>query len=621
MIAGVSRHARTQRESRALISHLLKPENNPRTMILGGTLATELSGAVADMQRLRDSTSADAAALHIYLSPSHAMTDDELVRAAEIVREHLGAADHAAALVVHDKERRSGEGHSHAHLVLGRVSPSGAVLESGFEKIKLETASRLIEFELGEEPVLARHHASAVRWLRQHGRADVADWLTAAHGPDPDKPQSAASPAHRQALSREGIGLSAVRATIRSAWASGGAEAVRNAGYEIAPGRKSGVFVVARNGAEIGSLDRLTGEKRAAIRNAMEAAPDQISRNESKTENTQRSRKPAESNSQPAVSDPTSEKSEKIRPERSGLGTARAPLRGKKKSGAEQVSEAAADQARRLAEAFDGRLDAALAAAVRRRSSTAESAEEPLNSRQTGNSENTLPPSTPIQRDTGAAVGDLSSEKRRPPRSPEEAAAGRYLDRVEAQLRKKITHLSGPDRLPESSEMTDTRQRLAAAAQERAAWDARHGSRITELRLKTGAARPAGIFAWATGATGRYDAAARELSKLAEERESLSRPLAQARRAVRILKSAHEARQAAYDDARSEERERLSKNLSLVPEARAALAEDPTIAAGGRKALATAARKRQAARMAEERRAELDLAPAGHTQGGLNGGR
>lgn len=622
MIAGAVRHARTRRDSRALVTHLLKPENNPSVRVLGGTLATDLPSAIRDMERLRDASKADAAALHIPLSPSRMMTDDELARAAEIVIDHFSAERHPAVIVSHEKERREGDGHRHGHLVLGRVSPEGRVLESGYERIKIETAARIIEHELGEPATLGRHHASAVRWLRAHGRADVADWLEAAHGRNPDRPQSAASPEKRQSLARQSIDLSEARAAIRDAWRSGGAAAVRSAGYEIEPGRKSGVYIVTRDGAEIGALDRLTGQKRADVRSVMEAAPDQNSRHESKLENTQRAGKPLKRVSQPAVGDPSSEKSASFRPDRFEFG-ARQTLRGKKKSEAEQVSEAAAEQGRRLAESFEGRLDAALGAAARRGSSTERSAEKPLNSRETGTTENTQPSRAPIRRDTGAAVGDLPFEKRRWMRSPEEAvaAAGRYLDRLDGALRKKITQLSGPDKFPEPSELTDVRQRLSGVGQELAAWDARHGARVTELHLRIDAGRPIGVFAWLFGATRRYDAASRELAGLSDERDRLFKPVADARRQVRILRSALEARQAIHDDARSKERDRLAKNLSLVPFARAALAEDPTIAFGGRKALAAAARRQQAARLAEGRRAERDLTPVGHsTPGGLNGG-
>ncbi len=260
MIGGVVRHGRTRRDSRALVNHLLK-DNGARVELVH-TVAPSLTAAVEDMELARDGSSAEAAFLHIHLSPARDMTRDELRQAAAIVIGHLEADGHQAALVFHEKPRRGGEGGMHAHLVLGRVGPDGQVLPSGFEKIRVETAMRIAEFELGEAPTLGRHHSSGVKWLRANGRADVADWMDAAHGPDPHKPGSAASPAKRQALARKGVDLPDVRDVVCDAWeASDGPQAFRAAlrqrGMDVAPGQKPGLFVVSAGDAEIGRLDRL----------------------------------------------------------------------------------------------------------------------------------------------------------------------------------------------------------------------------------------------------------------------------------------------------------------------------------------------------------------------------
>lgn len=268
MIGGAVRHGRTRRDSRALVNHLLKPPGTRVEMF--HTVAPTLSAAVADMELARDGSSADAAFLHVHLSPARDMLRDELRQAADIVVRHLGAEGHQVALVYHDKPRRGGEGGTHAHLVVGRVGPDGQVLPSGFEKIRVETACRIAEYELGEPPTLGRHHASGVMWLRANGRADVADWMEAAHGPDPEKPGSAASPDKRQGLERRGIDLSGARDVVRDAWdRSDGPEALqaalREQGLDVAPGDRKGVFVVRAGDVEIGALDRIIKEKRAAV--------------------------------------------------------------------------------------------------------------------------------------------------------------------------------------------------------------------------------------------------------------------------------------------------------------------------------------------------------------------
>lgn len=273
MIGGAVRHGRTRRDSRALVNHLLKDRGT--RVELFNSVAPNLSAAVADMELARDGSSADAAFLHVHLSPARDMSRDELRQAADIVVRHLGAEGHQVALVYHDKPRRSGEGGTHAHLVLGRVGPDGQVLPSGFEKIRVETACRIAEFELGEPATLGRHHASGVKWLRANGRGDVADWMEAAHGTDPDKPGSAASPARRQGLARRGVDLASARDALQAAWQqSDGPQAfqaaLRGLGLDVVPGDKPGVWVVRAGDADIGALDRIIKQKRAAVAARME---------------------------------------------------------------------------------------------------------------------------------------------------------------------------------------------------------------------------------------------------------------------------------------------------------------------------------------------------------------
>lgn len=273
MIGGIGRHGRTRRDSRNLAGHLLKDRGAAVEIV--NSAAPDLRAVIADMEIARDGSAADAAFLHAFISPARDMSRDELRQAGELVLRHFGAEDHQAAFVYHDKPRQGGEGGSHLHLVVGRVGPDGEVLPAGFEKIRMETAMRLAEFELGETATLGRHHASGVRWLRANGRADVADWLEASHGADPDKPVSAASPSKRQALARKGVELADVADVVRSAWSAsdGGrsfAAALRAEGLDVVPGEKAGVFVVRHGNVEIGALDRIVKIKRREVAARME---------------------------------------------------------------------------------------------------------------------------------------------------------------------------------------------------------------------------------------------------------------------------------------------------------------------------------------------------------------
>lgn len=272
MIGGITPHARTRQDARYLSDHLLKEQP---TVELINSVAPDLRSVIDDMQLARDGSNADAAALHLYLSPSRDMSDDELRQAADIVLRHFGAEEHQAAIVYHDKERRGGDGRRHAHLVVGRVGPDGHVIPSGFEIIRMETAMRIVEFEMGEPPVLGEHYASSVRWLRKNGRDDVADRLESAFGGNPDRPRSAASPSKRQSLERQGVDLSDARESVKAAWsAADGAAAFHAAmaekGLTVTPGDKAGVFIVRAGDIEVGALDRIIGEKRKAVAERMQ---------------------------------------------------------------------------------------------------------------------------------------------------------------------------------------------------------------------------------------------------------------------------------------------------------------------------------------------------------------
>lgn len=272
MIGGVGRHGRSRRDAKNLAGHLLK--GSPKVEILNSA-APDLHAVLADMQLARDASRADAAFLHMYISPSRDMSRDELRQAADIVLQHFGIGEHQAALVFHDKPRVGGEGGSHVHVVVSRVGPDGDVVTGGFEKIRMETAMRLVEHQMGEAPTLGRHHGSAVRWMRQNGHQEAAEWLEGVHGPNPPKPSSMASPDARQGLERRGIDLGTVRGTVLAAWTASDspkafAAAMVAEGLTIMPGEKPGVFVVAAGDVEIGALDRIVKQKRREVAARME---------------------------------------------------------------------------------------------------------------------------------------------------------------------------------------------------------------------------------------------------------------------------------------------------------------------------------------------------------------
>ncbi len=274
MIGQAVKHGRSMKDARNLSAHLRKDEGARIEML--NSAASSMDEAMSDMMIARDGSRAKDAFLHLSISPSRDMSDDELRQVAGIVAKHFGGEENQAVLVFHDKDRASGKGNRHAHLVLGKVGPEGDVIPAGFEKIRMETAMRIAEFEMGEPATLGRHHASSIKWCRENGREDVAQWLDLQHGSSPEKPTSPASPAIRQKIERvTGTDLATVTMSVRDAWsrsdnAQAFTAALAESGFEIQKGQKDGVFLVMKEGVQVGALDRLLKEKRRAVASRME---------------------------------------------------------------------------------------------------------------------------------------------------------------------------------------------------------------------------------------------------------------------------------------------------------------------------------------------------------------
>lgn len=266
MIGGIHKHGRTSKDNRNLFIHLIK---GAQKIEIVNSVALTLNDLMSDMSLMRDATKADAAFYHVFLSPSSDMSDDQLRSAAQTVVAHLGAEEHPYAIIYHDKDRRPGGGNRHVHIVIGRVDSSLTVLENKFEKIRLETAVRICEYEACEPPVFGRHYKSSMKWLEQH-RPEVADWLYGYFGNDGQKPASAASPDKRQSLERKGVNLSGVKDLLQRAYTESTdgqsfADNVRKYGMRLQAGQKMGVFIVKLADVEVGSVDRLLKLKRAEI--------------------------------------------------------------------------------------------------------------------------------------------------------------------------------------------------------------------------------------------------------------------------------------------------------------------------------------------------------------------
>lgn len=574
MIGNVVSHGRSGRDARNLCAHLLKTEMNERVAVrIDALLSPDLPTALRDMQLMRDGTKADAAFLHVSISPGRQMSDAEMHRAGDIVLRHLGMAEHGCARVIHDKPRVAGEGGTHLHLVVARVGPDGLVARAGLDKIKVETACRLAEFELGEAPTLGRHHRSALRYF-ERTRPEVAAWLTAGLGPQPEPPRSAVTPDQRRVLDRKQIDFRDVREVVKEAWArSDGPQALRAAlseqGLTVLAGDKPGAWIVRRGDEFVGALDRLAKQKRAEVSAFMEkqqhdptpAAGPSIRRDDPRSD---------EQGGPDRVPDA------RPRPDPGGSAPARGPGGTGREPGPHDLGAGAAGPHLPDRDAAPDRRPA-------RRARTAAIEVARADRR-------------PRARDLRAAAARIAAQA-----SPAYADALRELDRRAEAVRARMAEAASPPAPPAS--LADARRRAAKAREAaREAEDRERALRAALEAAETG--RPRGVLAWISG---RAAAAERRIHELEKDLRAATDDL-RARRVVRAGADGREDREArAHAEAEAEHRsrqdclQRLGRmDLARVDRLRSTLEARPEWAAHGVDALSQHMDRADAARRAEE---------------------
>jgi hypothetical protein len=269
MIVTTTRHGRTRRDVRNLARHLNKGlGHESRVVAIGGCPLSHADDVLAYMQAMRDGSRAAVSCHHVTLNPASSITADQRDDMVQRVLSEMGAADHPWILWEHEKPRADGEAADrHFHLVIGHIGPDGRALDDRHSYRRLESVARTLEVDWGHEITPSRRAASVARQL-EAARPDVAAAVQAAQPSEP--PRSSTSSRRRAAADRQGVDLPRARAEIATAWSAGGAEAVLSAGYEIAPGQRPGVYVVSREGVELGALDRLVKEKRRDVSQKME---------------------------------------------------------------------------------------------------------------------------------------------------------------------------------------------------------------------------------------------------------------------------------------------------------------------------------------------------------------
>ena len=282
MIVTISAHGRDRKATRDLLAHLLKTDDGQvvETVRIAGTCAPTPEAAMGDFETLRDGSAATIAFQHLTVSPGRAWTAAERDTAVSEILRALGATRHAYLLIAHhNKVRARGQASdTHYHLVVAHVGPTLRALCLRSSYAELEAARALCEIRIGEPLTPSRRNGAIVARLRRNGHEAAAAQVKAAACASSFLPRSGLTSQGRAWLARRGICAPRARAAVIAAYQASDTRpaltaALTQAGLSLEPGERDGVWVVRRNGALIGALDRLVGVPRAVVSARMLAAP------------------------------------------------------------------------------------------------------------------------------------------------------------------------------------------------------------------------------------------------------------------------------------------------------------------------------------------------------------
>lgn len=212
--------------------------------------------------------------IHAKIAPDHTqqMTADQWQHVIDSWCEEFNLNPENVCAVLHEKG-----GHSHIHIIAPGCDPvTGRRTDVSWCHLRTEKLCRKLEADFGHDhvPMKPGHVRSVAARLRTEGRPEVADAINL----NPTVQGAAFSEKQGQRLKRDDYSPTGIKRIVRACWdCSDNALAFSNAlaefGFSVAPGKRRNVWIISSpDGTELGALDRIVGEKRAAV--AARMSPD-----------------------------------------------------------------------------------------------------------------------------------------------------------------------------------------------------------------------------------------------------------------------------------------------------------------------------------------------------------
>lgn len=212
--------------------------------------------------------------IHAKIAPDHTqnLTPDQWQHVIKSWCEEFKLDPENVCSVLHGKG-----GHTHLHIIAPGCDPvTGRRTDVSWCHLRTEKLCRKLEADFGHKhvPMKPGHVRSVAARLRAEGRPEVADAINL----NPTVEGAAFSEKQGQRLKRDDYSPTRIKQIVRACWdCSDSGQAMESAlaefGLSVAPGKRKSVWVLSsEDGTELGALDRIVDEKRAAV--AARMAPD-----------------------------------------------------------------------------------------------------------------------------------------------------------------------------------------------------------------------------------------------------------------------------------------------------------------------------------------------------------
>lgn len=278
-------------------------ENESVTWLMGNETQVRAMGFVAQM------ADRPYAVRHQIMSPEKKLTNKQLMKAIKNYVQEFNVSDDIAQRICvarHEKPRQDGARGSefHYHIAIPEIdTQTGRVLDNAFTAVRNETLSRMSELQCGHPIVVGNFNREVYRYLKkEHPDLDLMPFREALeqaaeesgmqkkHWLNYRAERAGYTKEEHQIVKRqveraskrddfdysEKVDIKKTRKQLKELAGKFGErrldefiDALEIKGYDVLPGNKKGIWRVHKGDFELGSLDRLSGLKRAPLHVAL----------------------------------------------------------------------------------------------------------------------------------------------------------------------------------------------------------------------------------------------------------------------------------------------------------------------------------------------------------------